>query len=64
MDKRLLSPDFLSNNLEYVQQLLQREGLKLTLVPDNSGTGVTYEVVELTTEEEALAIIAKREGKV
>ena len=44
MDKRLLSPDFLSNNLEYVQQLLQREGLKLTLVPDNSGTGITYEV--------------------
>ena len=47
MDKRLLSPDFLSNNLEYVQQLLQREGLKLTLVPDNNGTGITYKVEEI-----------------
>ena len=49
MDKRLLSPDFLSNNFEYVQKELAKEGLKLTLVPDSEvySKGITYEVQEI-----------------
>jgi hypothetical protein len=50
MDKRLLSPGFLSNNLEYVQKELAKEGKSVTVVPDTNEvyrTGITYEVHEI-----------------
>ena len=37
MDNRLLSPDFLSNNLEYVQKEVLKDSRMVSLVPDNSG---------------------------
>lgn len=47
MDKRLLSPDFLSNNLEYVKKQAAKEGLKLVMITSNiPGVGITYEVIE------------------
>ena len=45
MDKRLLSPDFLSNNFEYVQKELAKEGMELVKrTSDIPCTGITYEV--------------------
>jgi len=48
MDKRLLAPDFLANNLEYVQKQASEEGLKLIQKSSNvPGIGITYEVQEI-----------------
>ena len=47
MDKRLLTPDFLMNNLDYVKHQAQKEGLKLIQKSSNiPGVGITYEVIE------------------
>lgn len=48
MDNRLLSPDFLSNNLEYVQKQAAKEGMELVKrTSDVPGIGITYEVQEI-----------------
>lgn len=50
MDNRLLSPDFLSNNFEYVQKEALRDSRMASLVPNNSeipGMGTTVKVQQL-----------------
>lgn len=50
MDNRLLSPDFLSNNPEYVQKEALKDSRMVSLVPDNSGIpgmGTTVKVQQL-----------------
>ena len=47
MDKRLLTPDFLMNNLDYVKHQAQKEGLELVMITSNiPSIGITYEVIE------------------
>lgn len=46
MDNRLLTPTFLSNNMEYVQKELAKEGKSVTAVPDTSGVHGTDVIAE------------------
>jgi hypothetical protein len=47
MDKRLLQPNFLANNLDYVKHQATKEGMELVMITSEvPGIGTTYEIIE------------------
>lgn len=54
LDKRLLDSDFITHNFEYVQDLCEKNGLKLEKVIESSipGVGIVYKAIPIHEIEE------------
>lgn len=53
LDKRLLDSDFVTHNFEYVQNMCEKNNLKLEKVVESSipGVGVIYKVTPIEIKE-------------
>ena len=53
LDKRLLDSDFVTHNFEYVQDLCEKNGLKLEKVIESNipGIGIVYKATPIQKED-------------
>ena len=53
LDKRLLNADFVTHNFDYVQDLCEKNNLKLEKVVESNipGVGVVYKIAPIEIEE-------------